>query len=236
MAQENQQQDRADEELVLISKQVRIGLSNYRIAFKKHQPDVIYRLYLQFWHTISLDLSTQTYFFILDDQRFKVGTDLLHDALQITLKDPDHPFIEPPPHDKIVSFIKKLGYPGSLDQVSKMVINHIREVNKETDEGTLDHSTMKLKGVESVSSKGSNVVSDTPHDPSNGSSSSHSESDDEDGFLQIDDEELKDKSDDERTESDNSDADAEKKKAKKIQVLVPELEKKKPEEPPPSPS
>ncbi|GJU89203.1 hypothetical protein Tco_1301626 [Tanacetum coccineum] len=126
---------------------VRIGVSNYRIALEKQQPNIIYQLCLailkqysffnaftriadvpeiymqQFWHTISLDLNTQTYFFMLDDQRFKVGEDLLRDALQITPKDPDHPFVEPPPHDEIVSFIKKLGYPGSPDQIDSRKIS-----------------------------------------------------------------------------------------------------------------
>nr|GFC29032.1 hypothetical protein [Tanacetum cinerariifolium] len=134
---------RAAEELVPISDQVRIGLSNYNISLEK-QLDIIYRLclailkqysffnaftrtvdvpeiYMQhFCHIVTLDLDTHTYFFMLDDQRFEVGIDLLRDALQITPKDPD-----PPSHEKIVSFIKKLGYPEFLDQVSKMVINHM---------------------------------------------------------------------------------------------------------------
>ncbi|GKE04311.1 hypothetical protein Tco_1396329 [Tanacetum coccineum] len=51
---------------------------------------------------------------------FEVNADLLRDALQITPKDPYHPFVTPPPHDDIVSFIKMLGYPEDLEQVSKM--------------------------------------------------------------------------------------------------------------------
>nr|GEU88516.1 hypothetical protein [Tanacetum cinerariifolium] len=50
------------------------------------------------------------------------------DRIVITLKDPDHPFVEPPPHDDIVSFIKKLGYPGSLDQISKMYVTKLNAV------------------------------------------------------------------------------------------------------------
>ncbi|GKC90940.1 hypothetical protein Tco_1151589, partial [Tanacetum coccineum] len=150
MAQENQQQDRADEELVPISEKVRSGLSNYRISLEKQQPDIIYRLYLeilkqysffnaftgtadvleiymqQFWHTITYNLDTKTYFFMLDDQIFQVDAELLHDALQITLKDLDHPFIEPPPHDDIVSFINKLGYPGYLEQERLLVFDRPR--------------------------------------------------------------------------------------------------------------
>ncbi|GJX61392.1 hypothetical protein Tco_0294292 [Tanacetum coccineum] len=74
----------------------------------------------QFWHTVTYNLEDQTYFFTLDDQVFEVNADLLRDALQITPKDPDHPFVTPPLHDDIVSFIKMLGYPEDLEQVSKM--------------------------------------------------------------------------------------------------------------------
>ncbi|GKF67447.1 hypothetical protein Tco_0197126 [Tanacetum coccineum] len=91
------------------------------------------------------------------------------------------------------------------------------EVNKETDEGTLDHPAVKLKGVEYVSSaaqflldmnkasrneyilqphpkgsgEGSSMIPDIPDDQGDSSSSSHSGSDNEEGFLQTDDEELK---------------------------------------------
>ncbi|GKD29265.1 hypothetical protein Tco_1240043 [Tanacetum coccineum] len=77
----------------------------------------------QFWHTITYNIESKTYFFTLDDQSFEVNADLLRDALQITPKDSDHLFVTPPPHDKIVSFIKEIGYLRSIDQVSKMVID-----------------------------------------------------------------------------------------------------------------
>ncbi|GJX39574.1 hypothetical protein Tco_0252877 [Tanacetum coccineum] len=105
-----------------------------------------------------------------------------------------------------------------------------RGVKMAIDEGTLNQSTMKLKGVENVSStaqflldmkkarkvskddyiiqqrpkglgEGSNIVLDTHDEPSDSSSSSHSRSNDEEGFLQTNDEELKDQSDDERTKT-----------------------------------
>nr|GEV71966.1 hypothetical protein [Tanacetum cinerariifolium] len=84
--------------------------------------------------------------------------------------------------------------------------------------------------------KGSSLVPDTSDNQSDSSGSSHFGSDDEEGFLKTANEELKDKSDDERTKTDKSDHDAWKKKDEKIHVLVPELEKKKPEVPPPSSS
>ncbi|GJW45383.1 hypothetical protein Tco_0074182 [Tanacetum coccineum] len=115
MAQENQQQDHADEELVLINDQVRIGLSNFRIALEKKQPYLIYRLCLAILKQYSFfNAFTKT-----DDVPkiyiFVVGADLLRDALQITPKVPDQPFVEPPPLEDLVSFIKKLGYTGSFN-------------------------------------------------------------------------------------------------------------------------
>ncbi|GJV22722.1 putative reverse transcriptase domain-containing protein [Tanacetum coccineum] len=83
-----------------------------------------------------------------------------------------------------------------------------RGVNMETDEESLDHSTMKLKGVKNVSStaqflidmkkvskasKDDFIIQQRPKGPG---------SDNEEGFLQTDDEELKDQYDDERTKTD----------------------------------
>ncbi|GKC68353.1 hypothetical protein Tco_1100951, partial [Tanacetum coccineum] len=62
----------------------------------------------QFWYTVTYNLEAKTYFFTLDDKSFKVNADLLRDALHITSKDSDHPFVTPPPHDEIVLFIKNL--------------------------------------------------------------------------------------------------------------------------------
>ncbi|GJV53579.1 hypothetical protein Tco_1449320 [Tanacetum coccineum] len=130
--QEIQQQDRPDEELVPITEQVKIGLNNYRIALEKQEPDVIYKLCLinmrQFWHTVTYNLEATTYFFTLDDQSFKVNADLLHDALQITSKDFDHPFVTPPPHDEIIdsrhiSTKKKELLP--FPRFTKLIIKHI---------------------------------------------------------------------------------------------------------------
>ncbi|GKE11875.1 hypothetical protein Tco_1415426 [Tanacetum coccineum] len=55
----------------------------------------------QFWYTVTYNLEAKTYFFTLDDKSFKVNADLLRDALHITSKDSDHPFVTPPPHDEI---------------------------------------------------------------------------------------------------------------------------------------
>ncbi|GKD55084.1 hypothetical protein Tco_1288471 [Tanacetum coccineum] len=44
--QDNQQQNMLDVELVLIDEQVKIAISNFKIALEKSQPDVIYKLCL----------------------------------------------------------------------------------------------------------------------------------------------------------------------------------------------
>ncbi|GJT41013.1 hypothetical protein Tco_0940878 [Tanacetum coccineum] len=105
-----------------------------------------------------------------------------------------------------------------------------RGVNMETDEETLDHSTIKLKGFENVSStaqfllgmkearkasKDDNIIQQLPKVL--------------EGFLSTDDEESQEKSDDERTMSDKSEADAGKKQAEKIQALEADPKKKKTE-------
>ncbi|GKA56917.1 hypothetical protein Tco_0755989 [Tanacetum coccineum] len=106
-----------------------------------------------------------------------------------------------------------------------------RGVHIKIDEETLDQSTMKLKGVETMSStaqflldmkkvkkaskddytiqqhpkgpgEGSIIVPYIPDEPSDSSSSSHSSSNDEEGFMPTDDEATKEKFDDNaRTET-----------------------------------
>ncbi|GJU10624.1 hypothetical protein Tco_1133020 [Tanacetum coccineum] len=65
---EQQQQNMLDVELDPINDQVNIGISNFRIAFEKTQPDVIYK---QFWYTVAYDLTTKAHFFKIDDQIFE---------------------------------------------------------------------------------------------------------------------------------------------------------------------
>ncbi|GJU57567.1 retrovirus-related pol polyprotein from transposon TNT 1-94 [Tanacetum coccineum] len=120
-----------------------------RIALEKLQPDVIYKVCLeilkkfsffnafirtvdapeiymqQFWHTVTYDLTAKTYLFTIDDQIFEVNVDLLHEALLITPKVSDHPFIEPPFENEIISFINKLGLAESFTKISDMTIKNM---------------------------------------------------------------------------------------------------------------
>ncbi|GJX42632.1 hypothetical protein Tco_0257622 [Tanacetum coccineum] len=101
----------------------------------------LYLIYMhQFWYTIAKDPNTQSYHFMLDDQKFEVGVELLCEdpntqsyhfmlddqkfevgvellckVLQITLRNPNQEFVDPPSHDELVSFIKQLGYSKSLE-------------------------------------------------------------------------------------------------------------------------
>ncbi|GKD31944.1 hypothetical protein Tco_1242722 [Tanacetum coccineum] len=121
--QENQQQpqqDRPDEELVPVDDH---QFSFFTAFIRTADAPEIYMQ--QFWHTVTYDLTAKTYFFTIDDQIFEVNADLLHKALQITLKVSDHPFVEPPPKNEIISFINKLGYYESLTKISYMAIKNM---------------------------------------------------------------------------------------------------------------
>ncbi|GKD18461.1 hypothetical protein Tco_1207619, partial [Tanacetum coccineum] len=97
MEQENQQL--IDKALVPIDDQVKIA-------------DVAQIYMQQFWYTIHKNKITHTYQFQLDNQQFEVGAELFCEVLQITLKVHNQEFVEPPPHDDLVYFVKQLGYTG----------------------------------------------------------------------------------------------------------------------------
>nr|GEX80332.1 hypothetical protein [Tanacetum cinerariifolium] len=151
MAQENQQQPCSDEDLVPMDDRVKISINNFRIAPEKKQKEPIYQLTLdilkqypfynaltktadvpeiymqQFWHTVAENTRTQTYHFMIDDQQFEVGAESFRDVFQITPRVPNQDFVEPPRHDDLVSFIKQLGYSGSLDVISNMYIDYMHQ-------------------------------------------------------------------------------------------------------------
>ncbi|GJY72497.1 hypothetical protein Tco_0476200 [Tanacetum coccineum] len=140
---EQQQQNILDAELIPIEDQVKIGISNFRIALEKSQPDPIYKVCLeilkhynffnaiiatadapeiymqQLWHTVSYDLTAKAHFFKINDQIFELNADLLRNALRITPKDPDHPFTLPTLEKEIISFINKLVPAGSVVPTGK---------------------------------------------------------------------------------------------------------------------
>ncbi|GKA62802.1 hypothetical protein Tco_0762321 [Tanacetum coccineum] len=208
MAQEHQQQTRADEELVPITDQVKIGLSNFRIVLEKQKLELIYQL--------CLDILKQFYFF----NAFTGTAYKKKEIIRVPRKKRSKTIVEET--DQTDVLVDSLSLEETEVNEEEHCLTEIhtslvigREVNKETDERTLDYPTMKLKEVVNVPSEGSSVVPETPDEQSDSSGSSHSGSDDEEGFVTIDDEETKETSDNERTETDP--------------------EKEKPTVPPPSP-
>ncbi|GJY23725.1 DNA-directed DNA polymerase [Tanacetum coccineum] len=75
-----------------------------RIAPEKKQKEPTYQLTLD----ILKQYSCYNPFLKITD--FKVGAELFRKVPQITPKVPNQEFVEPPPHDDLVSFVKQLGY------------------------------------------------------------------------------------------------------------------------------
>ncbi|GJY72734.1 hypothetical protein Tco_0477165 [Tanacetum coccineum] len=98
MEQENLQQAALDEALVPIVDQVKIGSCNMRIEPLKTQKEPTYQL--------TMDILKQY---------------SCYNAFLVTVDE----FVEPPPHDALVSFIKQLGYKGALELVSEIYIDHM---------------------------------------------------------------------------------------------------------------
>ncbi|GJT97271.1 hypothetical protein Tco_1092789 [Tanacetum coccineum] len=110
-----------DAKLVPIKDQVKIGISNFRIALEKSQPDPIYKVcleilkqynffnafiatadapkiyMLQFCHTVSYDLTAKAHFFKIDDRIFEIK--------------------------EIISFINELGCSKTIKRISTLRTN-----------------------------------------------------------------------------------------------------------------
>ncbi|GJT40091.1 zinc finger, CCHC-type containing protein [Tanacetum coccineum] len=65
----------------------------------------------------SLKQKEATYQFQLDNKNFKIGVELFHKIFSISPRVPNKEFVPPPPHDALVTFLKSLGYKGSLEFV-----------------------------------------------------------------------------------------------------------------------
>ncbi|GKD34546.1 hypothetical protein Tco_1250055 [Tanacetum coccineum] len=61
----------------------------------------------------------------LDNKKFEIGVELFHEIIRISLRVPNKEFVAPPPHDALVTFVKQLGYKGSLDLVSDLYVDHM---------------------------------------------------------------------------------------------------------------
>ncbi|GKG01562.1 hypothetical protein Tco_0306267, partial [Tanacetum coccineum] len=140
--QEGIQQAALDEALVTTVDRVKIGSCNMIIDPTKNQKEATYQVVLdiyaflittdvpqiymqQLWFTITKNKNSSLYQFQLDNQKFEMSVELFWEILCITPRVPNKEFIEPPPHDALVSFLKQLGYKGSLDLVFEMYIDHM---------------------------------------------------------------------------------------------------------------
>ncbi|GKE97612.1 hypothetical protein Tco_0020963, partial [Tanacetum coccineum] len=116
MTQEQVQQDALDQALVSLDDQVKIGLSNMRIDPTKKQIESIYQVVLDI-----LKLSPcYNQFLITTDvpQIYMKHVELFCEILRIGPIVPNQEFFAPPPHDSLVTFLKSIGYKGSLEMLS----------------------------------------------------------------------------------------------------------------------
>ncbi|GJW10803.1 integrase, catalytic region, zinc finger, CCHC-type containing protein [Tanacetum coccineum] len=79
----------------------------------------------QFWSTASKVNDSSQYQFQLDNKKFKNGVELFREILRICPRVPNTEFVAPPPHDAIVTFIKSLGYKGSLEFIFDVYTDHM---------------------------------------------------------------------------------------------------------------
>ncbi|GKB04267.1 hypothetical protein Tco_0832410 [Tanacetum coccineum] len=135
---------KSEEELCPTNVRFPLNKSNVRIDPKEPQDEPIFEICLeilknntvynaltdssevlviymqQFWHTIYKNPHNKIYFFYLDSKRFEVDVELLRKALNVSPRQPNTHFTQPPTSDELVLFIKRLGYVGSLTTVSQM--------------------------------------------------------------------------------------------------------------------
>ncbi|GKC61138.1 hypothetical protein Tco_1088736 [Tanacetum coccineum] len=57
----------------------------------------------------------------LDNKKFEIGVELFHEILSICPRVLDKEFMALPPHDALVSFLKQLGYKGSMELLSNLL-------------------------------------------------------------------------------------------------------------------
>ncbi|GJZ24417.1 retrovirus-related pol polyprotein from transposon TNT 1-94 [Tanacetum coccineum] len=147
--QEQIQQDALDQALVSLDDQVKIGSYNMRIDPTKTQKESTYQVALdvlklsscynaflitvdvpliymhQFWFTITKLKNSSSYQFKLDKQKFEIDVELFREILCICPRVPNKEFIAPPPHDSLVTFLKSLGYKGSLELLFDLYVDYM---------------------------------------------------------------------------------------------------------------
>ncbi|GKA27517.1 hypothetical protein Tco_0713685 [Tanacetum coccineum] len=61
----------------------------------------------------------------LDNQKFEIGIELFREIIRISPRVPNKEFVAPPHNDALVTFLKQLGYKGSLDLIFDMYVDHM---------------------------------------------------------------------------------------------------------------
>ncbi|GJW63966.1 hypothetical protein Tco_0115850 [Tanacetum coccineum] len=144
---DEQQQQKLQDVALVVNEQVKISISNLRIALEKIQPDVIFKVCLevlkhqsfynafiasayvpeiymqQFWYTITQELSTQKFYFTMGDQVIEVNEDLLRNDFNITPKDLEHPFTPPTFKKEIIRFVNQIGCVTPIKIILALRIN-----------------------------------------------------------------------------------------------------------------
>nr|GEU73725.1 hypothetical protein [Tanacetum cinerariifolium] len=152
MDQEDIQQATLDEALVSVKDRVKIGFCNMRINPNKKQKEATYQVVLdilklsacynpflitadvpqiymqQFWFTITKIKNSSLNLFQLNNQKFEIGVQLFCEILRICPRVINKEFVAPPPHKALVSFLKQLGYKGSLDLICDMYFDHMYQL------------------------------------------------------------------------------------------------------------
>ncbi|GJU63723.1 hypothetical protein Tco_1245558 [Tanacetum coccineum] len=136
--------------LVALEKQLNIEKCNARIEFSKPQREDTYQVTLdalispcypaflitaevlevymhQFWNTIKKIKDTNAYLFKLDKKKFQIDIEVFHEILQIYPRLPNQDFVEPPPKEEMIPFIKELGYIGKCDMLSEIHTDHMHQ-------------------------------------------------------------------------------------------------------------
>nr|GEZ09026.1 hypothetical protein [Tanacetum cinerariifolium] len=81
----------------------------------------------QFWTTIKKIGNSYAYNFKLDKKKCRVDTEVFREILKICLILPNQEFMELPSKDKLLSFIKELGYSRKCDMLSAIHTDQVHQ-------------------------------------------------------------------------------------------------------------
>nr|GEZ59381.1 monodehydroascorbate reductase [Tanacetum cinerariifolium] len=139
----------ADDQILPHIRWVPIGKSNCYLDLEKSQSNPIYKIVVdllkntnffraftassnlpsiyiqQLWDTILYDKKARCYKCQLDEQWFDLTKETLREALQITPVNRNQAFAAPPSINGLLDFVKQLGYPKLVMNLSTVVTNDL---------------------------------------------------------------------------------------------------------------